>query len=275
MRGVRLHSQRVRGITRAALAASALMAGCADRDEPPRATRIDSVASPVVIPPEFGGNAPSYVTIDVTRGGRISGTVELGDDIPADTIVRPGSDTDVCGTAFVDSTVHHTGNALGDAVVWLADARSGKPLPLSRRFQLEHSRCRLAPRVQAVIAGGTLNFLSSDRALHQTRFIRAAGAATISVIDQYDDGQLVPLEDVLGHPGRIEVRCDRHPWTRAWLVAFDHPYYAVTDPRGAFTIDSIPVGRYRLMAWHERLGVIERQVVVRAESTTTVGMRYE
>ncbi len=263
------------GITRAALVAVALIVGCGDGEEPRRASRPDSLIAPVVVPSEFGGNAPSYVTIDVTRGGRIAGRIEAGNDAPIDSIVRPGSDHDVCGTAFVDSTIRRTDGGVADAVVWLTDARSGKPLPLARRFELEHRRCRLLPRVQAVIAGGTLNLLSNDRAQHQSRFIRSAGAATVAVVGQYDDGQVVPLEEVLAYPGRIEVRCDRHPWTRAWLLAFDHPYYAITDRNGTFAMDSIPIGRYRLMSWHERLGVVEREVVVRADSTTAIVIRFE
>jgi hypothetical protein len=31
----------------------------------------------------------------------------------------------------------------------------------------------------------------------------------------------------------------------------DSPYVAVTDERGAFTIDDVPPGSYRVTLWHE------------------------
>jgi hypothetical protein len=34
-------------------------------------------------------------------------------------------------------------------------------------------------------------------------------------------------------------------------VVHDSPYYAVTDGRGAFRIDGIPAGSYKVVMWHE------------------------
>ena len=40
---------------------------------------------------------------------------------------------------------------------------------------------------------------------------------------------------------------------RAWVVAFDHPYYATTDERGQFSIPNLPDGTFELSFWHEPL----------------------
>jgi hypothetical protein len=53
---------------------------------------------------------------------------------------------------------------------------------------------------------------------------------------------------------------------------FDHPYFDVTDRRGSFSMDSIPPGRYRLMAWHERYGAVEDSVDVKVGETTSVSV---
>jgi carboxypeptidase family protein len=57
------------------------------------------------------------------------------------------------------------------------------------------------------------------------------------------------------------VKCDAgHSWMLAWIYAFDHPYFAVTDEKGSFRIDQIPPGTYKVTAWHELLGT-ETQVL--------------
>lgn len=42
-----------------------------------------------------------------------------------------------------------------------------------------------------------------------------------------------------------------HPWMDAKMFVFDHPYFAVTDDNGRFTIDKAPAGPCRLVVWHE------------------------
>jgi hypothetical protein len=235
----------------------------------------DSTA-PVPVAPEFGGSAPAYAPTEVTGGGgRIIGDIRIDGDPPIDTIIYAAIDPEICGTSFTDPTMRRSGDRIADVVVWLTDLRVGKAMPLQRRFAIAHNRCRLTPRVQAVLSGATLNVRSSDRTVHPARFLRAVDGSTIGVVTEHDAGQVVPDEAILAAPGRIEVRCDAHPWTRAWILAFDHPYFDVTDRRGGFELDSIPPGRYTLMAWHERLGTIEEDVVVEEGKATRIELEMK
>ena len=49
----------------------------------------------------------------------------------------------------------------------------------------------------------------------------------------------------------------------AWVAVFDHPYFAVTDDAGAFTIKGLPDGTYTLQAWHEQFGTKEQTITVK------------
>jgi hypothetical protein len=204
----------------------------------------------------------SYEPGEVDDGGTIRGIVELTGSPPADTVIHAVSDQPVCGDTFSLPLFESDGHGLGGAVVWLADARRGKPLPVERRYTLTNERCLLVPRVQGVVAGGTLNVRSIDAAVHRNRFLRAGTDSVLAKIQLNDEGQVVPVEQVLSIPGELEVRCDQHPWTRAWLMVFDHPYFTTTTPDGAFRIDSIPPGEYQLVVWHPRLGTKEESVKV-------------
>jgi hypothetical protein len=49
----------------------------------------------------------------------------------------------------------------------------------------------------------------------------------------------------------VRVVCDAHPHMSAWMIVHDSPYYAVTDERGAFRMEGVPPGRYKVTMWHE------------------------
>jgi RNA polymerase sigma factor (sigma-70 family) len=52
----------------------------------------------------------------------------------------------------------------------------------------------------------------------------------------------------------MPVADDIHPWMSAWWLVVDHPYFAVTDGRGAFEIRDVPAGPQQVVVWHEALG---------------------
>ena len=49
----------------------------------------------------------------------------------------------------------------------------------------------------------------------------------------------------------IQYKCTIHGWMTGYVRIFDHPYYAVTDAHGKFEIKNAPVGKFRLVYWHE------------------------
>lgn len=211
--------------------------------------------------------------VDVTGSGAIVGRVTLASPAPADTVFPvPADDTALCGATRRVSLVEHRGELVGDVVVWLADARSGKAFPIERRYQITNSDCALEPRVQAAVEGGMLNVRNSDPSPHHTVFV--LGGDTLATVRESEDGQVVPTGKVLARQGLVEARSDRYPWSRAWIRVFDHPYFAVTNRDGIFTIDSVPPGRYRLMAWQARLGTREQEVSVRAASDSRIDLSF-
>jgi hypothetical protein len=50
----------------------------------------------------------------------------------------------------------------------------------------------------------------------------------------------------------------------ALIRVFDHPYFAVPDNDGRFTIPGVPAGKYDVVAWHERAGEVTESAAVPA-----------
>jgi hypothetical protein len=54
------------------------------------------------------------------------------------------------------------------------------------------------------------------------------------------------------YKGPVTLKCSIHTWMKAFVWAFDHPFAAVTNDKGEFTIEGIPAGvKLRVVAWHE------------------------
>lgn len=55
-----------------------------------------------------------------------------------------------------------------------------------------------------------------------------------------------------------KVKSDIYPWMQAAIVfPCAHPYFAVTDVEGYFTINDLPPGEWEFRAWHERCGWVK------------------
>lgn len=84
---------------------------------------------------------------------------------------------------------------------------------------------------------------------------------------------MVPFDRLLDKPKQLEVTCELHPWSKAWILVFDHPYFAVSSGTGVFSIDNVPPGTYLVKAWHPLLGVTEQSVTFTAGQQATIGLR--
>jgi hypothetical protein len=193
--------------------------------------------------------SPAYKPGPLTSIGSVSGTIKLDGVVPTDTTPIT-IDPKICGTR-VPSAIDATPTGLGDVIVWIANAKTGKDLPVTRRIELSSEDCLLDPRVQATVSGSTVNVFNDDKALHKLVFLDAATGDTIQRMPFFNNGQVVASEKLAKHAGIVEVRCVQHPWSRAYIAAFDHPYFAVTEKDGKFTIDSLPPGQYTVNIWHE------------------------
>jgi len=189
-------------------------------------------------------------------------------------------DAAVCGERVADeSLIVDSEGRLRNAVVVLRSASppSAADAP-GLEIRVDNAGCRFVPRVQVVRRGRPVRVHNADPVLHNTRAdLVGPPAVAIANLALARAGVTMDLtrrlEDRLpSGPPEVFVRlgCDVHPWMRGWLAVVDHPYAAVTDATGAYTIPDVPPGTYTAAFWHETLGRRERSVTVPATGTIVV-----
>jgi len=205
---------------------------------------------------------PPYRVAQVATPGRIRGTV----DVSAVAAVAPA-----CGGAPAGGSATAPGS-----IVWLDDIRSGLGVAperkLDRRLELEAGRCRLEPRLQLALVGSTLNVHNEEAVTHEVNLYRDGGAQPVYRIPFIFSGQIVAADRPLTVPGVVEARSSQDPALRSVVVVVDHPYAAVVGSDGSFVIDSVPPGRYKLMAMSAN-GVAEQTVEVGGGGEQSVALR--
>jgi plastocyanin len=175
----------------------------------------------------------------------------------------------VCGKEKeAEDLVLSSKNGIRNAVVSLQNI----PLGAKRDWnfppaKMDQKQCSFIPRVVIVPVGGTMEFLNSDRLLHN---VRSNGKENPPFNRAQPHARSISF--TFKQPELLRVDCDLHSWMRGWVVVAEHPFYAVTNEQGDFVLENVPAGKYTLQVWHESLGNVRQELVVGDKGATTVSV---
>jgi plastocyanin len=157
-----------------------------------------------------------------------------------------------------ESVVCDAAGHLQNVIVYIEDAPSAGPAKDLQPVTIDQVDCHYVPHVVALRTGQTLHVTSSDPVFHNIH-------GTCNENDPFNfalinAGQSKDMQ--FAKPELFPVRCDVHPWMKAWIDVFPHPWFAVTGPDGSFVIHNVPSGKYTLVAWQEKYGKVRTPIVV-------------
>ena len=116
---------------------------------------------------------------------------------------------------------------------------------------LDQKDCLYTPQIQAIQVNQKLLVKNSDPVMHNVHTLPSVPGNV-----EKNLGQAAKQPDlVFTFPkpeNFLKFKCDIHPWMFAWVSVFDHPYFAVTDKDGKFTIKDVPPGKYTIEARHRK-----------------------
>jgi hypothetical protein len=204
--------------------------------------------------------------------GSITGEVKFIGASPKLAPVQVTKDQDYCGQALPNETYLIGSNAsLKNVVVFIEASSISGSAPQKERI-LDNNACLFSPRILAMRKGDRLIVRNSDPKLHIAHsYLDLRTVFTLSLPFR---GTSLDATHKIRQSGILQVACDTHAWMRAYIHVFDHPFFAVTDQRGVFSITSVPAGTYTLKAWHEDAGSRSREVAISENGDTRVNFEF-
>ena len=120
--------------------------------------------------------------------------------------------------------------------------------PKSVQHVIDQPMCQFEPRITVARAGDTLVVKNSSKIGHNVNYASDLQSFN-NLVPAGGEVKLAKALEAQRTP--ITVACNIHPWMKATVRVFDHPYYALTDKDGRFEIKDIPVGTWRIVYQHE------------------------
>jgi hypothetical protein len=205
----------------------------------------------------------SYKEVEVKNGGTIHGVVRLHGDTKAIGSLEITKDPAICGRKKPSPRlVVGPRGGVQNAVVFLEAIGEGKKIDKTTNRILNQHTCEYEPHVSILPFGQPLEIVNSDPILHNVHaYDLQAESRSLFNIAQPIKGQHSAVRATqFTHPGFVLATCDAgHPWMSAYIVVAEHPYYAVTDSKGAFVLPNVPPGSYKMKMWHEGVTIVKTE----------------
>ena len=108
-----------------------------------------------------------------------------------------------------------------------------------------------------------------DHELLANYCVESANASIRAAIEA-SGADLILFETFNKVEGMFVIKCDVHPWMKAYIEVMSHPFFDVTGTDGKFEIGDLPAGTYEIEIWHEKLGTQSQSVTVADGDTKTL-----
>jgi plastocyanin len=178
---------------------------------PPAPKKIDTTADPVC-----GQKSPNLMTDDtIVKDGKLANTF-----------------------IFIKEGTVEGGKKIGD-YAWATPTTA---------VQLDQNGCHYAPHVLGVQVNQKLHITNSDATQHNIH-------PTPTLNPEWNQTQAngaPPIEKSFARAETvIPVKCNQHPWMKAYIGVLAHPFFSVSKDTGAYEISGVPPGTYTVVAWRE------------------------
>ena len=190
--------------------------------------------------------------------GSVSGTIAFNGTAPAPKKIDTSADP-VCGqknpNLSTEDTVVSNGK-LANAFVYIKDGTLADGTKIGEyafttppdAVTLDQNGCHYRPHVLGIQTNQKLKITNSDPTQHNIHPTPKNNPEW----NQTQPNGAPPIEKTFARAEvLVPVKCNQHPWMKAYIGVLKHPFFAVSGDDGSFTIKGVPPGSYTVAAWHE------------------------
>jgi hypothetical protein len=209
--------------------------------------------------------------------GSVTGTANFKGTAPAKPRAISMDADAVCAAkhqtaVYPETLVLNANGTVRNVFVYVKTGLEGKTFAVpDQPVVLDQNGCMYKPHVLGIQARQNLKVVSSDNTTHNIHPLP-------TINQEWNVSQAPGADPILRSFTRpeatIPVKCNQHPWMRAYIHVISHPFYAVSGDDGSFKLDGLPPGDYEIEAVHEELGSSTQKVTVPAKGSVTVSFDF-
>lgn len=222
----------------------------------------------------------------VAFAGNITGTIMYDGDAPARPALTATKDqhcVDAVKGTKSEALVVSKGKGIKNVVIY-ARVRGAKVTLPEKNPVMDQKGCAYYPHVLVVPVGATVDLTSKDPVAHNVHSHAQKNDQINIQIPK--PGIVVPHK--IAKAEEIKFTCDIHAWMTGYIVAVPSNFYTITGGKddkgewlsadayeksadtGKYTLENVPAGTVRVIAWHEELGSANIRIEVPASGDITV-----
>ena len=254
------------GMYSLALGAIALvMAGCGGKKEEAPET------------PAPAASAPAGKTVDPATAGEVTGTVKLDGAAPKMKAISIAAEP-ACAKARTapltsEEVVTGDGGALANVVVYVSSGLDGYSFPApSTPVEFKQEGCQYHPHVAGMMVAQNVSVVNADQTTHNIHPIPMQNR-------EWNESQppgAAPIQKSFARDEvAIPVKCNVHPWMKAYMAVLPNPFFQVTDKDGKFDLKGLPPGTYTITAWHELYKTDPQTITIGAKESKAVNFSFK
>jgi plastocyanin len=200
--------------------------------------------------------------------GTLTGQIVYDGKAPAAEAIQVTKDPEYCGKFGLKSeklVVNPDNGGVANVGVWLSVAKTDKVKPTihpdlmklaNEKVKMDNKNCAFTPHMIAVWKDQTVELGNADPVGHNTK-IDTLNPANPALNQLIPAGKSMDQKFKAEENLPVKVSCNIHPWMSGWIIVRDTPYAVATDTDGKFTIEKLPVGKWRFRFWQEEIGYLQ------------------
>jgi len=238
----------------------------------------------LLIPGASFARKARYKVVEVNNGGIVKGKVKTAIKVkdpviainipPKEDQKETETERKTCGESQqAEMYIVSPSDEVKNVLVIVEGVKKGKAAPKSD-LKINNHNCRFDPLVSISYVKSNYIIKNSDPLFHNTSLgvlLKDKRRAVYNLALPYQDQEIKKRNRVAG---LIDLKCDAHPWMRAYVYSSRHPYVTITDANGNYELKDLLPGKYTVRFWHEGFEEKEKEIEVKAGKVSELDVSF-